>query len=304
MSLLLQLNTDLPQNFPGHERRLYIFACRNKACRKKPGTIRAIRGAKVSQISTTQPSRPGNKPTSTVDASSPQPSTNLGDSLFSSTPFPPTNANSNPFSSKSPTLNTKPFSSTRVTNPNLDGQQNPHLSNPPGPPQSLAADADTLPSTFAEKARIAGFPTQAPPKRTSWPQDTSFPSPYPSYHLDADYESLEASPTASPSKSSPTPQKNNNTKIDESDYLDGYESSSDTTFLRFALRLAQNPEQVLRYEFGGQPLLYSKTDSVGQSLSSASAAAASLSAIASSVGTGAGSRIPNCANCGAKRVFE
>lgn len=71
---------------------------------------------------------------------------------------------------------------------------------------------------------------------------------------------------------------------------DTYESTHDTTFQRFATRLAHNPLQTLRYEFDGSPLLYSKTDAVGKLFG------------ASPSTTGA--KIPRCETCGGKRVFE
>src|SRR5579862_7060807 len=50
MTLLLQLNGDLPEVFPGHERRLYVFSCRRKACRRKEGSIRAVRGVRATNV--------------------------------------------------------------------------------------------------------------------------------------------------------------------------------------------------------------------------------------------------------------
>lgn len=82
------------------------------------------------------------------------------------------------------------------------------------------------------------------------------------------------------------------------DETDTFESTIDKTFQRFADRLAQNPLQVVRYEFGGSPLLYSKTDTVGKLFS---AGASQLGKVTT---TGAGAGMPRCANCGAQRVFE
>lgn len=87
------------------------------------------------------------------------------------------------------------------------------------------------------------------------------------------------------------------------DEKDAFESTIDKTFQKFADRLAQNPEQVLRYEFGGSPLLYSKTDAVGK-LFSSSASFASEGKVQTVARLGHGSRIPRCPNCGASRVFE
>lgn len=80
-----------------------------------------------------------------------------------------------------------------------------------------------------------------------------------------------------------------------------FESAMDTTFQKFADRLAQNPEQVLRYEFAGQPLLYAKTDAVGKRLALPEQAGGKVQVAGKSGGGGA---MPRCASCGAERVFE
>jgi len=74
---------------------------------------------------------------------------------------------------------------------------------------------------------------------------------------------------------------------------DVYESSLDKTFQKFADRLAQNPEQVIRYEFKGAPLLYSNNDAVGQLLGGSG-----NKKVKSAKG------MPRCGNCGGERVFE
>lgn len=83
-----------------------------------------------------------------------------------------------------------------------------------------------------------------------------------------------------------------------------FESSMDKTFQRFADRLAQNAEQVLRYEFSGQPLLYSSTDRVGKMLDPHYHSGNSGLKITTGNGETAASRMPRCQNCGAERVFE
>ena len=94
---------------------------------------------------------------------------------------------------------------------------------------------------------------------------------------------------------------------DNDDEKDAFESTIDKTFQRFADRLAQNPEQVLRYEFGGAPLLYSKSDDVGKLFSHPQQPASGNSKVTTTSiahSAGAGHRIPRCQNCSAPRVFE
>jgi len=87
----------------------------------------------------------------------------------------------------------------------------------------------------------------------------------------------------------------------KNDEKDAFESTIDKTFQKFADRLAQNPEQVLRYEFGGMPLLYSKTDAVGKLFLKSSSEAGSGKVKTIHQGSG---RIPRCPNCASARVFE
>ncbi|KAL8689944.1 MAG: hypothetical protein Q9218_004506, partial [Villophora microphyllina] len=205
---------------------------------------------------------------------------NLGDSIFKSTSPRQPFSNSNPFSvSSQPQLNPNPFSTTKAANPIPYGHQkhNPHTlaatikSHPP--PSEPEGPDSTLSQTFAQKARISSPPPSKPLHREPWPSPSVLPKPYPAYHLDADYETLDApSPPATQSSSSFTETSGSatdkdslpasNEDDDPASWLSG-PAKADTTFLRFASRLAQNPEQVLRYEFRGNPLLYSKTDEVG-----------------------------------------
>lgn len=78
---------------------------------------------------------------------------------------------------------------------------------------------------------------------------------------------------------------------------DTFESELDKDFMKFSMRLEHNPEQVLRYEFRGTPLLYSTTDTVGARLHVHNAPNAKVTTV------GAGS-IPPCEYCGSQRVFE
>ncbi|KAF2814793.1 uncharacterized protein BDZ99DRAFT_434624 [Mytilinidion resinicola] len=299
LSLLLELNGDLPEHFPGHERRLYVFSCRRKACRRKEGSVRGIRGTRVTKVK-------DEKKTPAPEASTPQESgkkavqSNIGESLFGvkspGASSGPVNPFANPFASgtasKAPA---NPFATSKPTS----------TPEPASSPATSAVNAalTSLPVTFAEKARIAPLskPTESilPRPHEPWPDQSAFPEPYPQYHLDADYETLDAFPT-------PTIPESARMDVDEPSASSGgdkelFESTLDKEFQRFADQLAQNPEQVLRYEFKGAPLLYNRSDAVGKLLAPTSHGQGGGKVV---VKGGSASRMSRCKNCGSERVFE
>ena len=154
-----------------------------------------------------------------------------------------------------------------------------------------ASEEKSLSKTFAETVSLNNPQATEPkpaPAPEPWPSEKELPAAYPiSYLADADYETLDPTPP-------PVSQATMQMDIDDGAGASGsgggkedrdvFESSMDADFQKFADRLAQNPEQVIRYEYAGQPLLYSKTDSVGQMLSKGG--------------------MPRCGNCGSGRVFE
>lgn len=209
----------------------------------------------------------------------------VGEALFGVKPA--ASAGANPFASGAGGAN--PFSAGNGANANPFASASSLAAKPAQKPDSTPASQD-LPETFASKARIAetSTPSSSAPAQTPsepWPSTSSFPNPYPHSHIDAAAEYIDPTPTE-PTRS--------NVQIDNSadgmGVKDAFESSMDKTFQKFADRLAQNPEQILRYEYAGQPLLYSKTDAVGQRFSTEG-----------KVGV---KGIPRCAGCGAGRVFE
>jgi pre-rRNA-processing protein TSR4 len=283
----LQLNSDLPDKFPGHERRVYLFGCRQKACRRKDGSVRGIRTTRISKVTQDKASSEQSSPP--AEESKPK-QTNIGESLFGVKPSQ-SNQNANPFSAPGSAA-ANPFSTS-----------NKPAANPFAPaaatassqsiPEKVAETVSDLTKTFAEKARIAVSNDNDAPKPTTgptepWPSQSSVPAPYPTYHIDADKEYLDSEPQAIPQnvrmaeagefETTASAGGSGNSADDKA----AVDSLMDTTFQRFADRLAQNPEQVLRYDFGGQPLLYSKKDAVGSQWP----------------------RVPRCAKCGAERVFE
>jgi pre-rRNA-processing protein TSR4 len=199
-------------------------------------------------------------------------------------------SNANPFSTSSgpAAQNNNPFASLPPTS-TLAAK----------PPQT---PANNLSETFAAKARISTPEPSAPVVSgpvIPWPEKSAFPAPYTEYYLDADYETLSR-------PSTPTiPTNTTVEKLDEeggaADVKDAFESSMDKTFLRFSTRLEHNPEQVLRYEFAGTPLLYSSSDAVAKLFPSHQSQGRGVQ-VASSASTS--NLIPRCTSCGRERLFE
>ena len=261
---------------------MYVFGCRKKMCRRKEGSIRALRGVRTRE----PPKREGKEKSIANGTSEAGRGQNLGEALFGATS--PTPGQANPFAapqsasaqSANPFAKSKP-ATTENTEPQSD-DASPAFNN--------------LSQTFAQKARISS-PPPAPESQTPlepWQDDSS---PYPSCHLDAEKEYLEAEPESIPSNARLDNSSESGSAADEKA---AFESSMDKTFQRFADRLSQNSEQILRYEFGGQPLLYSKHDKTGKLLAVPEGAGAKVQTSSSA----SGSKMPRCTNCGAARVFE
>ncbi|KAH6891058.1 programmed cell death protein 2 [Thelonectria olida] len=282
MALILQLNGELPERFPEHERRIYVFACRRASCRRKEGSIRALRGVKVWKE--VEPKKEAEEEKNKEEETKPKnDGPGLGEALFGAKGLGGAAAAANPFSS-----NANPFGSSTSSSANPFGSgpsSNPFSSQPAKPAVSethatTTTAASALPKTFAESLNITAPPPTPPPAAEPWPEKLS--EPYPTLYLaDADFETLDPTPAKVPQ----------NTRLEDADApepsaldREAFESAMDATFQKFADRLAQNPEQVIRYEFAGAPLLYSKTDVAGAVITKGA--------------------VPRCSTCGSRRAFE
>ena len=295
MSLLLQLNADLPSYFPDDERRLHIFCCRRKACSRRPGSVRALREVKRYASTEQATARPKDGMAKADLAQEKRPAQDLGAALFGRGPAS-VSTHGNPFSVSNGVAST-------------NNAVNPFASVPPTstlaakPPQAPTETTEPPTETFASKLKISSTDSQPPHPPPSaaepWPSVSLLPPPFPHFHLDADYESLVPEQPTQSSSTAPTSKAQYD--IDDSTSStaaekDTFESSLDATFLRFSERLAQNPSQVLRYEFNGTPLLYSGSDAV----------AARFGVVPGKTKTQntPSQGMPRCESCGAKRVFE
>ncbi|KAL9110316.1 MAG: hypothetical protein Q9227_005047 [Pyrenula ochraceoflavens] len=323
LSLLLQLNGDLPEHFPDHERRLYIFACRQRRCMRKEGSIRALRETRrwrASSNKNSEPSEPMHRENARVPDTTKHAEMNskqeLGGTIFGvSNTFKTPGAKENPFmtSNSVAIAPANPFAPLPATSelaarsPQRDSP--PQASNTASLPESRQPSksaSSELPATFASKLQIHSDSqtTRLPPSDTTpWPALSSFPPPYPLSYLEADYETLDPTPATSQpaaSSSSSTFPSNYDSEDSSKPSADVPDSTLDATFQRFSDRLSQNPSQVLRYEFAGTPLLYSATDAVASRfLPSIPAHTSHLAGASESK-----NKMPRCESCGAERVFE
>ena len=308
MVLLLQLDAELPDRFPGHERRLYVFACQKKSCRRRDGSIRALRSLRVAPGSkvTSLNSNKKKKEEKPKPKEEHKPPTNLGETLFGAktlggasgaNPFATSTsagalASSNPFASSS-----NPFSTSQ---PAAQPAKDPEPEEKPENDTTKAAE--DLPKTFAETLSLNNPQADIPqPPAEPWPPEASQPKPFPvSYLSEAEYETLDPTPLPVPQVTMKIDSDDNSGSAGGKEDKEVFESTMDAAFQRFADRLAQNPEQSIRYEFGGVPLLYSKTDAVGKAL-----APSQPDGVSVSVTSGGGVKgIPRCPNCGDPRTFE
>ncbi|EXJ84979.1 hypothetical protein A1O3_05654 [Capronia epimyces CBS 606.96] len=281
MSLLLQLNADLQQHFPHDERRLHVFCCRKKNCSKKIGSIRAFREVRKPEA------RDKREKKNLIETKPGTPVPDLGTALFGGTGSSSAIDGTNPFSLSNsgaqPTAN--PFSS--IGSPSTLAAK---------PPQRPVDEPVPLTETFADKLKI-GSDRDVNPNNVEvtehWPEPASVPPPFTSFYLDAYPEELDKEPVEL------TKAEASKTQYDVDDsggagvsQKDDFESELDKTFQKFSDRIAQNPDQVLRYEFKGEPLLYSGTDGVASRF------------VVPHGKSGAIRGIPRCERCGAQRVFE
>jgi pre-rRNA-processing protein TSR4 len=229
--------------------------------------------------------------TTTTEQKPPEPAVNVGATLFGVAPTTSASTPANPFSMPAETPANVAFSP----------RQNPFAAASSLAAKPAQTPASSLPESFAAKVRIsdAGSASSSAPPRPyePWPEPARFPKPYTMLHLDAEYETLSAPDAPQNPSSAANIEQGEGSGGDREDKV-LFESSMDKTFQKFADRMAQNPEQVLRYEFGGAPLLYSTTDAVGRLLSRAGRGSSPKPNYSSE------STMPRCTNCGAPRVFE
>ncbi|KAI6245354.1 putative 20S rRNA accumulation protein [Erysiphe necator] len=299
MALLLQLNGCLPEKFPGHERRLYLWICRRNLCKRTDGSVRVLRGLQVSGVDHLEKKNDEKIREGTPSSGREEKlEVNLGEVLFGTKKI--LNLHGNPFSSGGkPSSN--PFAPSNSKS--LNSTVTTVTSHPPG----TRTRDNNLSERFAESLSLNNHcldksKEPSSPVAETWPSNSEFPPAYPMLYLvDSDYEILDIEEKKIPNHLEKMEIDSENNKGQGSSKEDKliFESSIDQTFQKFADRMSQNPEQVIRYEYNGQPLLYAKNDRVGKLFNYGGNEGLKLATVTTS-----SNRIPRCENCGASRVFE
>ncbi|ESX02194.1 hypothetical protein KL918_003739 [Ogataea parapolymorpha] len=242
MHLLLQCYANLANTF--YDRVIYIFGCNKAQCRRKKGSVRALRALSKDpdlikkREQELEEFENKKKVAQQKEAETKSKLESLANSLFS--PSDSTNAQSNPFSNPFAQESSNPFAQ-------------PEKKEPAKP-------------TYAEVTKPV---EKARPQVSTEP--VNLPS-YPGYILYVDQEAFdlkkqklpplpEVDAAASTQTSQPNPS--NPSKIPT---LDENVSKmvDDPTFQHFSHIVSFNPTQVLRYDLNGSPLLYSSKDDVAK----------------------------------------
>lgn len=268
MRLLTQCSADLPDTW--YDRSLYIFICIKSQCRRKNGTVRAIRGVKKDRV---EMEKRENEEKKRIEeeklkeqkkVEKEQETKNLVANLFGSD----SNVNnSNPFASNPFTggsnsnrfANTNPFDTKTVSNElkNVDDSNSSFAevakkavkSNEKKSVKKVNSDYK-LPEF---KGYILYFETEKlDPSRQKLPP---IPDNLKIEEVDGDADDALNIPQGNLPKINP--EKNKETE-------DITKLFDDPTFQNFTRILSYNTQQVVRYEPNGSPILYSSKDAVSR----------------------------------------
>ncbi|GAO46462.1 hypothetical protein SAICODRAFT_4741 [Saitoella complicata NRRL Y-17804] len=315
MNLLLQAYA--PIEGSNDERVIYVWGCAQKACQKRPGSVKAaravLRGERLPEIENLQieeeePEVPISPASALTPVANPFAMTAPAANPFAvANPFSAPSASASPFGGASnpfaaPASAPNPFASPAGANPFAAA---PAPSKPKKAPQPKVTPPTTTskPAVSASTRSFAAIAKQnIPPPPPPKPRDPPLPWPetvpsYPCQYLFITPETLKSAPQKA---KAPKDRIEELAKEAVADMKNGaeewggekYESSAlDKVFKTFTERVAENPEQCVRYERSGAPLFFSSKDAVGKQLLTEDRAYNP-------------SAIPACPHCRSPRVFE
>ncbi|KAH3673282.1 hypothetical protein WICMUC_003741 [Wickerhamomyces mucosus] len=257
--LALVLQAFSPLDGTSYDRVIYVFSCKDDLCKRKPGSVRVIRGV--------------SKDPKRIEEAEQQQQAELKDQLDAKLKldnardflFDNNKQESNPFGASS---DSNPFGGASDSNPfgsNSSGfnslSDNPFGKKPEEPKKENF-------SSFASVAAKA-----APPKVT--PKKSTFKElpEYPGYFLYVDQEKFHKKPVVKDIKvddsvldfEAETSPSGGSNLSPESQAISN--SLQDSVFQHFSEIVSYNPLQVLRYDLGGIPLLFSSSDEVAKKIS-------------------------------------
>ena len=268
MRLLTQCSADLPGTW--YDRALYVFICVESSCRRKDGSIRAIRGIKKDKLIMEQRESEEKKKVEEEKikqqkiAEKEEETKNLVKNLFGSN----NNQNSNPFGANpfgSSTNN--PFSKNVFETNNLKKEVNDINSETKIPTFSEVAKSNIKPKDKikVEKKDVnyklpefKGFILYFETEKLDSSKQVLAPLPD-NLKIDDEGTIIEDSTSSDNVKSANLPKINPEKNKETEDLAKLFD---DQTFQNFTRVLSYNTTQVVRYEPGGSPILYSSKDKV------------------------------------------
>lgn len=248
MALLLQCYVPLPDS--ANERVLYIFGCKNYKCSRKKGSIKCVKGLVFKKKEKTLEEKLAEEKEKQFDLTLKQGLFGKGKTDTKENPFASSSGNpfgGNPFAGGSNPFDVKPNSQS-------------------------SQEAKPLYSQIASKNAAI----QKPEKKTQITKNknvSKYTLPqYPGYILYLEREKLGTDDDVLP----PIPSDLQIEELDDAesikeaikkekaskDKVSEFKSEilKDSDFQNFSKQVAHNPRQVVRYDLGGQPLVYSSKD--------------------------------------------
>ncbi|CAG8822823.1 24968_t:CDS:2 [Gigaspora margarita] len=278
----------IPLEESPYERIIYVWVCNQQKCMKCPGSFRAIRAHRLDE--------------NTIF--------NLGDTLFSTQDMPSAMGgldgmlfdNDNGADKLSANITSKSMLPKAQVVYDFDVN---HSSNTPTWSQIVAGPAavnnvdSKLHDDITTKLVISDVSEIF--SNSPWPEKIPF---FPAQYLYITEEILEEKPDPNLKKYERYLNASlDNNEDDSFDWMgEKYEKSClprgvDKAFRKFSDRVSEWPDQCIRYEFDGQPLLYNQSDPTASLL--LSSPHGSVKQLKTST-----QRLPKCPKCGSKRVFE
>lgn len=273
MRLLAQCTADIPDTY--YDRTLYVFICIEAKCRRKEGSVRAIRGVKKDEKEMQRKEREdkeqeeAHKLKEQEQLAKEKETKDLVQNLFSPAASSTTQTLENPFASSTanPFANaSNPFDTKNVATALQKVQdENPTFADVAR--TSAAKANETSKQQFAEKQIVEynlpgfkGFILYFEQEKLD-PSKQKLPPIPENLKIEEEGEFVEDSPSLNNVQQGNLPKINPEKNKETEDLSKLFD---DQTFQNFTRILSYNTQQVLRYEPNGSPILYSSKDKLSR----------------------------------------